>query len=207
MFLVLGIVSVLLGLVTWWLLPDTPMNARFLTDAEKTAVIQYVAVNQTGVSSHKFERSHISAALADPQIWLLTIGNVVVSTGAGILGIYGVTLIRSFGFTSKEAALLTAPAGGIAVILSILAAFALRYRWMPRWAVAMTGYGLSLLGSCLVAFLPKSNKAGNLIGMWMVACSIPTVGLKYHWITANVAGHTKRSIATASVSAATAIGK
>ncbi|KAF2167063.1 hypothetical protein M409DRAFT_66146 [Zasmidium cellare ATCC 36951] len=206
MFLVLGVVSVLLGLVTWWLLPDTPMNARFLTDAEKTAVIQYVAVNQTGVSSHKFERSHIIAALTDPQIWLLTIGNIVVSTGAGILGIYGVTLIRSFGFTSKEAALLTAPAGAIAVILSILAAFTLRYRWMPRWAVAMTGYGLSLLGSCLVAFLPKSNRAGNLIGMWMVACSIPTIALKYHWITANVAGHTKRSIATASVSAATAIG-
>ncbi|KAK4493709.1 hypothetical protein PRZ48_014894 [Zasmidium cellare] len=206
MFLTLGILSIVLGVVTWLLLPDTPMNARFLTDAEKAAVLQHVAVNKTGVSSHKFDWSQATAALTDPQIWLLTIGNAVVSIGAGILGIYGVSLIRSFGFTSKEAALLTAPAGGVAIVLGIVAAFVLRYQWMPRWAVAITGYTLSLLGSCLVAFLPKSNKYGNLIGIWMVACSLPTVGLKYHWITANVAGHTKRSIATASVSAATAIG-
>lgn len=165
MFLVLGVLSVILGLVTWLFLPDTPMNARLLTDAEKTAIIQHVAVNQTGVSSHKFDWSHVPAALTDPQVWLLTINTTVVSTGTGVVSVYTVSLIRSFGFTSREAALLTAPGGAVAVVLGVLIAFVLRHGLTPRWVAALTGYGLAFVGSCMVAFLPKSNKAGNLVGL------------------------------------------
>lgn len=206
MFLVLGLVSTLIGFITFLFLPDTPMKARFLSDAEKAAIIQHVAINETGVSNHKFDKSHLLAFVKDPQSWLLFIATLVVSTGIGIISIYGVTLIRSFGFDSKEAALLTLPGGAVGLTLTIAVAFIVRHGWLHRWAALVCCYAVAFIGTCLLVFLSKHNQAGNLVGLWMISAAIPTLGLKYHWITANVAGHTKRSLATASLSAAFSIG-
>jgi len=39
MFLTLGLVTVVIGLCTFFLLPDTPMKARWMSDAEKVALL------------------------------------------------------------------------------------------------------------------------------------------------------------------------
>lgn len=78
MFVVLGCVTVGLGFVTVLVLPDSPMSARFLSDAEKTAILQHVSVNRTGVSNRRFKLAHIWEALLDVQLWLLTLMTILV---------------------------------------------------------------------------------------------------------------------------------
>lgn len=79
MFVVLGVVTVIVGLVTILFLPDTPMKARFLSDREKVTLLRHVSVNQTGICNKHFKLSHVLEALMDVQIWLLTILTVLVS--------------------------------------------------------------------------------------------------------------------------------
>ena len=67
--MVLGCVSAVFGLALFWLLPDTPMQARYLTDAEKVAVLQYVAANKTGVRCSSFKLAQLVEIIRDPQIW------------------------------------------------------------------------------------------------------------------------------------------
>ena len=80
MFLVLGCVTIVIGILTFVFLPDTPMKARWLSDDEKVALLRHVSVNQTGIqNTSKFRFGEILEALGDPQIWLLTLGVILVS--------------------------------------------------------------------------------------------------------------------------------
>ena len=79
MFIVLGLVTVLIGLATIFLLPDTPMKARFLSEAEKVALLRHVSVNETGISNKHYKLSHILEAVMDLQLWLMTILTILVS--------------------------------------------------------------------------------------------------------------------------------
>lgn len=79
MFVVLGCVTVTIGLSTFFLLPDTPMKASWLSNNEKVALLKHVSVNQTGIQSRKFRPKEIVEALLDPQIYLLLLSVVLVS--------------------------------------------------------------------------------------------------------------------------------
>jgi len=73
MFIVLGILTIVVGLFTITLMPDNQMTAKWLTDAEKSAAIQRVAVNQTGIQNMQFKWSHLKELVLDVQIWLLVV--------------------------------------------------------------------------------------------------------------------------------------
>jgi hypothetical protein len=47
-----------------------------------------------------------------------------------------------------------------------------------------------------MSFLPKSNKAGLLTGVYLVNFIVPTVMVAYQFAAANTSGHTKRSFST-----------
>ena len=80
MFVVLGIVTVMIGLATTFFLPDTPMNARFLSEGEKIILLEHVSVNQTGIDNKHFQWSQVWEASRDIQIWLLVLITILVST-------------------------------------------------------------------------------------------------------------------------------
>ena len=78
MFIVLGILTIVIGLLIIVVMPDDPMSANWLSEAEKTVAIQRVAVNQTGIQNKHFKWSHIKELALDMQIWLLAILMVLV---------------------------------------------------------------------------------------------------------------------------------
>lgn len=81
MFIALGIVTVLMGIVDWFLLPDSPMTARFLNDREKVALLNHVSINMTGVENRKINPRQLWEAVKDIQMWLLSLGLLLVSPG------------------------------------------------------------------------------------------------------------------------------
>ena len=78
MFIVMGLTTSLIGVAAFWILPDTPMKATFLSDAEKTALLEHVAVNQTGIENHQFKWSHLKEIILDIQIWLMVLITILV---------------------------------------------------------------------------------------------------------------------------------
>jgi MFS family permease len=73
MFIVLGLVTSIVGSFTFFFVPDTPMAARFLTEVEKVALLKHISTNKTGVRNTKFQFKQIIEALWDPQLWLLAL--------------------------------------------------------------------------------------------------------------------------------------
>ena len=78
MFVVLGVLTIVVGLLTVIVMPDHPMSANWLSDAEKTVAIQRVAVNQTGIQNKHFKWSQLKELGLDVQIWLLAAFTMLV---------------------------------------------------------------------------------------------------------------------------------
>lgn len=62
--------SLILGVVFWWLFPDSPMEARFLTTDEKVKVVQRIQSNQSGIETKVWKREQLVEAVKDPKTWL-----------------------------------------------------------------------------------------------------------------------------------------
>ena len=127
------------GAITYYWLPDTPMNAKFLTTQEKVAVLKHVSVNMTGVSNRKARPREILEAMADPQIWLLVFPGIFASMSAGLTGTYSTTLIHDLGYKERQTALLNMPTGLVGITTNLIVGFGIRKtsnRWM--WAVGLT---------------------------------------------------------------------
>ncbi|KAF7329664.1 MFS domain-containing protein [Mycena kentingensis (nom. inval.)] len=205
MFLVLGCITAAAGVWTLFAMPDSPMDVSWLSEAEKRAAIQRVAVNQTGIKNTHFKWQHIRELVLDPQIWLLTSLIVITSLTAGLISFYSTTVIRNFGFSSERSALLNIPSGAVS-LLSCLATAYLAHRYNAR-ALCMTAFCcVAATGSGLMSFLPSSNRAGLLAGVYMVNMQTVTLFLVFCLTTANVAGQTKRVAANALISGAFSVG-
>lgn len=137
MFVVLGCMTVVFGLCTFFFLPDTPMKARWLSNTEKVALLKHVSVNQTGIESRKFRLKEIVEALTDPQIYLLILSVVLLSVSSGVVTTYSATLIKNLGYLPKEAALMNMPSGVVSIFFTLLVGFGIRkqsHRW--AWIIA-----------------------------------------------------------------------
>ncbi|EME45003.1 hypothetical protein DOTSEDRAFT_87475 [Dothistroma septosporum NZE10] len=206
MYLVLGCLTLLVSIWTIFCLPNSPMSAKFLSIEEKVALLRHIAPNQTGVSNPKIRPKQILAVFRDPQVALLCALVIMTDFASGITSNFSSTLIKSFGYTSKQATLLSIPGGAVAVIACFLSTWMVRREYLQRWSTLGIAYALALVGSCLVAFSPLHNQAAHLAGIYLFYFSTATVGMKYQWAAANIAGHTKRPITMALISASDTIG-
>ncbi|KAJ7337498.1 putative MFS transporter [Mycena albidolilacea] len=205
MFLVLGCVTAAAGVWALFSMPDSPMEVSWLTEAQKRAAIQRVAINQTGIKNTHFKWQHLRELVVDPQIWLLVSLIIVTSLTSGVISFYSTTLIRNFGFSPARSALLNIPSGAVS-LLSCLAAAYFGHKYDNR-ALCMTVFCLlAAMGSGLMSFLPSSQRAGLLAGVYLVNMETVTLFLVFCLTTANVAGQTKRVAANALISGAFSVG-
>lgn len=64
-FLVLGLLSVMLGLGWVIFMPDTPLKARFLNEDEQIIALERVAENMTGTKGQDSEYHQLSLKLTE----------------------------------------------------------------------------------------------------------------------------------------------
>ncbi|KAF2448067.1 MFS general substrate transporter [Karstenula rhodostoma CBS 690.94] len=190
MFLVVGLITVSVGVLVMLLLPDNPMSSR-LTPAEKVWAVERLRENQTGIENKHFKWHQVVECLKDPQTWMLSLITISSNVPNGAVSSYQATLIKSFGFDSKHTALLQLPSGAVSVI-SILMATYLAGRFDQRGLNVVTLLIPGAIGGALMAFLPNSSKAGKVIGNYLTNCIGASLPLLYSWVAANIAGHTKK---------------
>ncbi|KAF7596975.1 hypothetical protein BBP40_011341 [Aspergillus hancockii] len=205
MFLVMGLITVIVGIATFLFVPDSPMQAKFLSEDEKISLLKHIRVNQTGVHNKKFQAKQILEAVLDPQVWLLTLSVVLQSVSSGVVTTYSATLIATFGFGGPISALLNTPSGIVSIFFTLLVGFGIR-KASNRWAWVFICSIPGIIGGALMSFLPKTNRAGVLIGIYLVNAIVAPLPVIYHWTAANCAGHTKRAFASALVAGSFSIG-
>lgn len=190
MFLVVGLVTCVIGALVVWILPDNPMRSR-LTHEQKVWAIERLRENQTGIENKHFKPAQVVECFLDPQTWLLMLITISSNVPNGAVSSYQATIIKGFGYDSKTTALLQIPSGGVSIVSIIMATY-LAGRYNQRGINVITLLIPGILGGCLLAFAPDGNKPAKLIGNYLTNCIGATLPLLYSWVGANYAGHTKK---------------
>jgi predicted MFS family arabinose efflux permease len=130
MFLVIGLLTVVCGITVTFLLPDNPMSSR-LSREEKIWAVERLRGNQTGIENKHFKLSQAIECFKDPQTWLLALITIASNVPNGAVSSYQATIIKQFGYTSEQTALLQIPSGAVSIV-SILIATYLAGRYNQR---------------------------------------------------------------------------
>eukprot|EP01124_Arcella_intermedia_P012590 TRINITY_DN18956_c0_g1_i1.p1 TRINITY_DN18956_c0_g1~~TRINITY_DN18956_c0_g1_i1.p1 ORF type:complete len:495 (-),score=96.53 TRINITY_DN18956_c0_g1_i1:9-1424(-) len=108
LFLLEGIPTVLVGLLSYWVLPDSPASANWLTPVEKIIAVERLNVKKEDLAE-TLQASHFKAVLTDIRVWLCSFIYLSICTSAYTISFFLPSLIEQFGFSSIVSNLLTSP--------------------------------------------------------------------------------------------------
>ncbi|MEP6834779.1 MAG: MFS transporter [Gemmatimonas sp.] len=165
--------SLIVGIALFFLLPDGPETARWLSASERTIVRDELAADNALKNAGSSQASHsASAALLSWRVWSFAAVYL-----AGTLALYGVnfwmpTLVQELGFGRTEflrVGLVTAIPWGIAGLFMVYAAAHSDRTGERRWHVI----GSLLLAACGLVLLASVGRAPVLS---VLALSVVTTG-------------------------------
>ncbi|ODQ63430.1 MFS general substrate transporter [Nadsonia fulvescens var. elongata DSM 6958] len=193
-FLFIGLLNFVWGVIFLLITPDSPVNARFLTREERALVVKRVSVNMMGIKNPKFNKSQALEAALDIKVHALSL----IGLGCGVIngGVsnFASSLIKGFGFSGLSATLLQLPTGAIEFVVLVAAGF-LAIRFKNIRCYLLIGLTIPPLAGLVGIRQISLDHKWALVGCtWLQYIVGGPVILCWVLMTANIAGHTKRSI-------------
>jgi ACS family tartrate transporter-like MFS transporter len=136
-FVAVGIPAVVLGFITWFLLVDHPRNAKWLTEAERSALLDALEREPRAHSQRD-----LGAALKDPRVLTLTVIQFGFTLGTYGIGIWLPLILKEHHLSNMQIGWLSVPPY-LAACLGMLV-------W-ARQADHHTGRILNLTITCVLA--------------------------------------------------------
>lgn len=196
LFILLGGLTVVLGLAVLIFLPDSVRSARFLSPEDRLVAARRIKSNQTGVGSKAHKWYQVKEALVDPLTWLYCLYALAVNIFNGAVTSFFSILIKALGFNGLDSLLLSAP-GGAVLFIGVISLMTLADRIKKRLLCGIIGLCIGLLGVLLIWLLPTSLQVGRLIGYYLSL--VATVGfiVILSLISSNVSGSSKKTTVSA----------
>jgi len=190
LFLVIGLLTFVFGIFTFFYLPDNPTNAWFLTEEEKMIVIEHVRPNQTGIENKIFKKEQIIELLfKDKHTWPMFFLTIISQICTGAISTFSVTIISSFGFSNEVSALAQMPAGASTIICILMGTYICAY-FGHRTLIFISMCIPSIIG--YIVLISSRNQIGNLLSIYLLSPGSCVITLIYSWNNTNTAGYTKR---------------
>ncbi|KAF8212762.1 MFS general substrate transporter [Mycena galopus ATCC 62051] len=204
LMIITGLLTFIISVCFWFLFPDSPTNAWFLTPEERAVAVMRLKVNQTGVENKHFKKEQMIEALLDPKTWLFALFSALDNVPNSLTNQQQI-IVSSFGFTTLQTTLLGCVTG-VVEIVTIYTGVTIAARTDSRAWVSFVYFIPNLLGTILVNVLPWSDKVGLLFSVWITGVGTTSFVLALSWVSAVTAGHTKRVTTNAIMLGAYCIG-
>ncbi|KAM0178521.1 hypothetical protein ACHAPF_003544 [Botrytis cinerea] len=193
LFLVEGLPAILAGVLTWFLMPDSPEKAKFLTK-EEVLIAQARKVRQVGTTDSDRPRGiqwhEVRAAFLDIKNWTTALMYFSCNVSFASLPVFLPTILAAMGFSSVTAQGLSAPPYFLAFLAVILTTW-LADKYSQRGYTILI---LSLIGATGYIMLALSTSTGvRYAGVFLAASGIfPAIGNILPWVMNNQGSESKR---------------
>ncbi|KZV68747.1 MFS general substrate transporter [Peniophora sp. CONT] len=210
-FILEGVFTTVFGIVSYFIIPDSPNNVRLLSKAEREAYVQSLAqdwsgdADADGKETEVFSWSEVSSVFTNaPHVLLLSLP--LFFNGVTLYGLanFTPTIVGALGFSTTRTQLLTVPPYACSFVLSLLIAW-VSDRYKQRGVFAIFSSLLGAVGYAI--FLGTGSKHADygalflqIIGVYTLAPCIST------WNANNVQPHFRRATAIAWAFTATNTG-
>lgn len=194
LFLVLGAITVAWSAVVFFLLPDDPRTARFLTETERSIAIARLERNRAGDVHHSINWDQVKEALLDYKVW--SSASIIMLTGvpSGALGTFGTLVFHSFGYDAFHSLAFTSAIGAITFVSIIVAGYVTRKVPNTRY-LTIAVFALISIAGTLICWLkgPTADKDTLLGGVLLIAVQVASGGVAVSLAASNTGGHTSMS--------------
>ncbi|KAJ3478665.1 hypothetical protein NLI96_g9602 [Meripilus lineatus] len=205
LMIITGTLTLFTAVAYWFLFPDSPTNAWFLTMDERAKAVERIKDNQTGVENKHFKIEQFYEALWDPKTWLFALFSALDNVPNSLTNQRQI-IVSSFGFTALQTTLLGC-VDGLIEIITIWTGVKLAARYKDARAYVGIIYFIpNLLGVLLLNLLPWENQVGLLFSQWLTGVGTTGFVLSLSWLSNVTAGHTKRITVNAILLIAYCIG-
>lgn len=197
LILTMGLITVVTSIAFYFHVPDTPVQAWFLSEEERAWQVQVIREHNgsAGYGTRTIKTYQIWEALYDPATWLASFYIFLSDIPNGAATNFNTLILQGMGFTTTRDSLeMTLPAGGCEFIgcwiVSILSMFIFRN---TRQVYCVFCNAIAVLCYCLLAWGPNAGSQlfGDYASNW--AMPIGTVALLSN-IGSNSAGFTKKLV-------------
>ncbi|KAJ9219078.1 hypothetical protein DTO169C6_8588 [Paecilomyces variotii] len=205
-FLSVGAFTVLYGALMFFVLPDSPADAKWLSDREKVVAVERLRDEKLGMENKTWKWSQAYGAVTDWKNWILWFFFISVNIPNGGLIAFSTIIINSLGFSALDSSLMTIPTGVISTISGIFFSYFAGRTREYRSLVTVSSLIIPLVGTIVVYVLPRSNAAGQVVGLYMLYVYWAPYVCGLAMFQANTAGHTKKTTVNAMDYVAYAVG-
>ncbi|TPX12396.1 uncharacterized protein E0L32_006808 [Thyridium curvatum] len=196
LFLVEGVISIVVGILALFLLPDNFEVAWWLKEDDKALMrVRAEQVKIYAGESEVFDKHEVKLAFKDPKVWLSSICQFCANTCSFGFGTFLPLIIKGFGYSSLKSQALTAPIYFWAsFIYLVVSYFSDR---LNRRAVFMVPAALiTVVGYAMMLGLNMKSTGPLYLATFFTATGIYiVVGLNVTWVSNSNAGYFKRATA------------
>ncbi|TBU34082.1 MFS general substrate transporter [Dichomitus squalens] len=197
-FIIEGLVTVVAGAMSFFIIQDFPDTAKFLTEAERTVVVRRLqSDDQFSAAGESLRWHYIWKSVLDYKTW---IGMLLYMGADGPLYAFSLflpSIINQLGFKATPANLLSVPVYAVACILTCVIGF-YADKYGNRGYLTMFSLSIGLVG--YIILIASRNATLSYVAVYLAACGIyPSIPNIIAWVSNNVEGSYKRSVTIAMV--------
>ncbi|TIA84417.1 hypothetical protein E3P99_04132 [Wallemia hederae] len=200
-----GIPTILLGILVYFLLPDYPETAKFLTPEEREIAVRRLGASASKATNEPFKWSSILNVLKSWDFYFFALLWQFLAMGTSAFSFFAPTIINNLdpNFEGVRAQLLSIPPSFLAFVLTITSGY-LSDKARNRPAFIMAGIVL-VSGGYLILAVDKKVVGPRLLAVFMLALAnmsiIPLAA--YRLSTQKLGGKNSDSTSVAFTSSAT----
>ncbi|KAG0646455.1 putative transporter [Hyphodiscus hymeniophilus] len=194
-FMIVGCFSCVWGICLWFLLPDSPLTAFFLSRDMKVVAIERMRQEQIGIENKRFKWDQVREAFKDPKTYLYMVMLFAINLANGAASGFGSIIVQSFGFTTFKTILLLGVAGVFVFVFTLGTGLVSAF-WPNKRCYAAMFCCLPVFTGAFMIWRSdwQKNRAVSLWGFFMVTTFSGTQVMILSLVAANTAGHTKKAI-------------
>ncbi|ROT38474.1 major facilitator superfamily transporter [Sodiomyces alkalinus F11] len=119
LFILEGAPGMLVGMLVWFLLPDYPQTARWLTPYERAFAIKRLGAYAPTMHDDCWNWKTVKQTVRDPVFWLFAVQYFLMTNSLNAFGYFTPTIISSMGFAGYNGQLLTVPPNIFALLVIV----------------------------------------------------------------------------------------
>ncbi|KAL4916059.1 major facilitator superfamily domain-containing protein [Aspergillus aurantiobrunneus] len=192
-FILEGLATIVIGVISFWMVYDFPDEAKFLSDIDRKRVLRRLAADQQASAEHEqFKMAYFWSSLKD---WKTYTGMIIYMGADGCLYAFSLfvpTIINELGYESIHAQLLSVPPYAAAAIITVAVGFiADRTRQRGICNILVSFLGITGFAMLLGAKSAGARYAGTFLGAMGI---YPAISNTISWTSNNVEGVYKRGV-------------
>ncbi|KAF2010004.1 putative pantothenate transporter [Aaosphaeria arxii CBS 175.79] len=178
-FLLEGVFTVAFGILIWFILPDFPDQAKWLTEKEKAFLKARLPANAPRSDEVNFNWKEIVETLKDQRLWLFTLMWATKTVGSSGLSFYLPEIVSTLKLTSiAQSQLLTIPSSVLPILLIAGQTFLTWKRNVPYPIIPFVYMSITLI--CYAVLYTYPN-VGGVYAATVIAASVSLAWFSSAW--------------------------